>query len=374
MLKAIRNAEESVKYLHVHPENSFEEYLTTEHIIEKCSEADVELMETDIETGVVAFLNVNSDTTVALRADIDAVPTDDGPRHLCGHDYHTASLLGAMDYLSRHRDELNNNVLFVFQPAEECTSGAEYMLDSGITEYLEDAKAIFGIHNRPEDPVGRIVVHEGYLMAEKSSFTIKIHGKTGHGGEPHKCVDPMVAAAAFISGANTIVARNVDPNEAAVCSVLSVSCGTPDNFVPEDAVLTGSIRSFLPDVHVKIKNRIEELVKGIMSAFNCTYEIYWDMHVPSVNNRSELYKLAYKAALNVVDEECIIDTLPALGSDDFAVFGRVVPGFYYWVGSGRYDGKSAPWHKKEFKVEDGYLDIAVKLLVESAMMDVSELC
>jgi len=373
MKHAIYEAEQAAKHLHAHPENSFEEFLTTEYIINMCNELGVKIMETELETGVVAFLDGGMDNTVALRADIDAVPTDEGPMHICGHDHHTASLLGAMDYLCRHRDELNNNVLFVFQPAEECTSGAEYMLDRGLTEYLEETRAIFGIHNRPEEELGSIVVHEGYLMAEKSNFILKIRGKAGHGGEPHKCVDPMVAAAQFITGAQTIVSRNVDPNEAAVCSVLSVICGTPDNFVPEEAVLTGSIRSFKPQVHVRMRKRLEDLIKGIMAAYECQYEFEWDLHIPAVYNRPELAHIARNAAANVVGEANIVDAHPALGSDDFAVLGKVVPGFYYWVGSGVPGGKSEPWHKLGFKVAEGYQDIAVKLLVEAAMADVSEL-
>lgn len=369
MLQAIKTAESMAQVLFEVPERSFGEYRTTEIIRQFLTERNLRLIDLGMPTGVLGFLDAGRDTTVALRSDIDAVDTEEGPKHLCGHNYHAAALLGAVDMLTRIKDELPCNVLFIFQPAEETTDGAKAMLGHGMMKLIPQQPArLFGIHNRPEIPVGRIAVHRGALMARKTNFILTYTGKTGHGGMPHLCRDPITAAAQFITAAQTVVSRSVDPLEAAVFSVHSIHAGTEDNLAPERAVMTGSARSLDDTVHEILLDRAERIAKATSEAMGVSWQLEWLPQVPAVVNTDGITELARTAAMLTVGAENITDTRPCLGSEDFAVFGEHMPSFFYWVGSGRQDGTSASWHNPSFKVEPGYLDTAVPLLVNSVLL------
>lgn len=351
------------------PERSFGEYKTTEIIRQFLTEHNIRLIDLGMPTGVLAYLDAGCDTTVALRADIDAVDTEGGPMHLCGHNYHAAALLGAADMLTRIRDELPCNVLFIFQPAEETTDGAKAMLEHGMMELIPHLPTrLFGIHNRPEIPVGRIAVHRGALMARKTNFSLTYTGKTGHGGTPQLCRDPITAAAQFITAVQTVISRSVDPFEASVFSVCSIHAGTEDNLAPERTVMTGSARSLDDSVHEILLNRAESIAKATAEGMGVSCQLEWLPQVPAVVNSDEITELARTAAALTVGVENVTDTLPCLGSEDFAVFGEHIPSFFYWVGSGKQDGTSASWHIPTFCVESGYLDVAVPLLVNSVLV------
>lgn len=365
LLLAVETAERFALQLHEMPERSFAEYRTTKIVREFCEACALRILDLGMDTGVVALLEAGGEDLVALRADIDAVDTESGPLHLCGHDYHTAALLGAVQYLSNHRAELPYDVAFLFQPAEECTQGANAMFEHGLLEKLGRRPIrLFGIHNRPELPCGEIAVHPGTLMAEKSNFVLRLTGRTGHGGTPQACIDPIVAAAQFVVGAQSIVSRNVDPLEAAVCSVCSIHSGTEDNFTPECAVLTGSVRSLNHEVHIRVCERLEKLARQTAEAFECQCQMELVRIVPAVDNRKELYDTALRAAERAGQ---VVQTKPCLGSEDFAVFGQQMPSFFYWVGSGAPGKENAVWHSPDFRVAEGYLRTAVPLLIYSAM-------
>lgn len=369
MLKAIKAAESLAQILFEVPERSFEEYRTTGIIKQFIAERNIRLIDLGMPTGVLAYLDAGRDTTVALRADIDAVDTDEGPRHLCGHNYHAAALLGAADMLTRMGNKLPCNVLFIFQPAEETTNGAKAMLEHGMMNLIPHLPVrLFGIHNRPEIPVGKIAVHRGTLMARKTNFVLTYKGKTGHGGMPHLCRDPITAAAQFINAVQTVVGRSVDPLEAAVFSVCSIHAGTEDNQAPEHAVLTGSARSLDDTIHEILLSRTESIAKATAEGMDVNWRLQWLPQVPAVVNADGITELARKAAALTVGPENITDTLPCLSSEDFAVFGEHMSSFFYWVGSGKQDGTSACWHNPRFKVEPGYLDVAVPLLVNSVLV------
>lgn len=368
MQQAIELAETLVRTLHQIPEESFQEHQTTAQVMAFCRACGMEIIDIGMSTGVVAYLNCHKEKTVALRADMDAVSTEHGADHLCGHDYHTASLLGAMQYLSRNAETLPYNVAFLFQPAEECTQGAAAMLRAGLLEKLPQKPfRLFGIHNRPEIPVGQIAVHAGALMAEKTNFTLQYTGRSGHGGSPHLCVDPLLAAAQFTVGAQSIVSRNVDPLEAAVCSVCSLHCGTPENFAPQTATMTGSIRTLHHPVHLRMMERLATLAEQTALGYECSFDLQWVPQVPAVVNDDTLYPIARRAAEKAVGSGGITDTLPCLGSEDFAVLGQAIPSFFYWVGSGAPGKANGAWHSDTFRVADGYLNVAVPLLVYAAM-------
>lgn len=372
--------------LHRHPELSFQEVHTTALLKEKLDGLGLERVDLGMETGVVALLRgAKPGGTVALRADIDAIaqqeaPHDgalsctDGIMHGCGHDFHTVGLCGAARLLAAQRETLAGNVVFLFQPAEEVTQGAQAMLDHGLLDKLpEKPRYLFGLHNRPELPTGTIAVMEGPVMAGKSHFTITLHGKSGHGGSPHKCTDVIVAGAAVVNALQTVVSRDTDPLDSVVCSVLSIHAGTPDNFVPDVLTMTGSIRFHQEWAHQKARRRLEELTTGVAAAYGCTAEVAFHPGVPATVNSPELTALARKAALELVKLDKVAAPRPDMGSEDFAVFGQHIPAFFYWLGSG-FPGQSNPcWHNEHFRTDDSALPLAAALLAQSALVGLASL-
>lgn len=372
--------------LHRHPELSFQEVRTTDLLKEKLDGLGLERVDLGMETGVVALLRgAKPGGTVALRADIDAIaqqeaPHDgalsctDGIMHGCGHDFHTVGLYGAARLLAAQREALAGNVVFLFQPAEEVTQGAQAMLDHGLLDKLpEKPRYLFGLHNRPELPTGTIAVMEGPVMAGKSHFTITLHGKSGHGGSPHKCTDVIVAGAAVVNALQTVVSRDTDPLDSVVCSVLSIHAGTPDNFVPDVLTMTGSIRFHQEWAHQKARRRLEELTTGVAAAYGCTAEVAFHPGVPATVNSPELTALARKAALELVKPDKVAAPRPDMGSEDFAVFGQHIPAFFYWLGSG-FPGQANPcWHNEHFRTDDSALPLAAALLAQSALVGLASL-
>lgn len=360
--RAVEQAESWVSRLHAIPEASFCEYKTTEMIREVCRLIGVEPIDTGLDTGVLVYLDGGCAETVALRADIDAVNVEGGAQHLCGHDYHTATALGALAYLQEHREELEYNVAFVFQCAEENTAGAAALLEHGLWQRFPTRPcAVFGIHNRPELPVGTIGVHSGPLMAEKTDFRVTLTGKVGHGGAPEQCIDPILPAARLICDIPSLVSRETSPLDSAVCSVCSIHSGTEDNVAPLSAVMTGTIRTLRHETHLALKERLSTLADLTAREFRCQGEMEWIPRVPLLNNSDFLYPRAFRAAVDTVGREKVTDVTPCLGCEDFAVLSDDMPGFFFWVGSG--GDTPYPWHNARFEVAPGYLAVAVELLV-----------
>ena len=369
MTEAVNLADKHRKVLHSVPESALNERETTAYIKKACSAYPVKLIDIGMETGAVYYLDAGRDETVALRADIDALPTEHGPQHLCGHDAHAGTMLGAIHYLCAVREKLPYNVLFIFQPAEEGTRGAKIMLDHGLLEKIPQKPVrIFGIHNRPEIDCGDVVVHKGPLMSEKNIYKITYIGVPGHGSLPHKCVDPIIAAASFVTGLQTVVSRNVDPFDPVICTVNSVTAGAPDIPVPKEAVITGYFRSFNHETHVRMEERLRQLAESTAEAYECGCDISIVHAVPAVDNTEEMYLIALRAAEAAVGREHIVDSRACLASEDFAVFGEKIPSFFYWVGSGTPGKECASWHDPAFCVDPHYLETAVPVLCSSALI------
>ena len=372
--------------LHRRPELSFQEIRTTALLKQALTDLGLELIDLGMDTGAVALLRGGKPGgTVALRADIDAIAQQEAPHegvvsqvggimHGCGHDFHTTGLYGAAKLLAGRRETLAGNVVFLFQPAEEVTQGAQAMLDHGLLDKLpERPRYLFGLHNRPELPTGTIAVMEGPVMAGKSHFTLTLHGKSGHGGSPHKCTDVIVAGAAVVNALQTVVSRDTDPLDSVVCSVLSIHAGTPDNFVPDTLTMTGSIRFHQEWAHQKACKRLEELTLGVAAAYGCTAEVSFHPGVPATVNSPKLTALARKAALALVEPDKVVSPRPDMGSEDFAVFGQHIPAFFYWLGSG-FPGRDNPcWHNEHFRTDDSALPLAAALLAQSALVGLEEL-
>ena len=366
--------------LHRHPELSFQEKRTTAVLRERLAPLGLELIDLGMETGVAALLRgARPGRTAALRADIDAIaqqePADlgvvsehPGMMHACGHDFHTACLYGAARLLCARREALAGDVVFLFQPAEEVTRGAQAMIDHGLWEKLpRRPDCLFGLHNRPELPRGQVAVLPGPIMAGKRHFTVTLRGVAGHGGSPHKCVDVIVPAAAIVQGVQAILSRNTDPMESLVCAVLSIHAGTPENFVPDTLVMTGSIRAHAQQVQDMACRRLEEICRGTAAAYGCTAELAFIPGVPITFNGPRMTALARRAAEAVAGPEQVVQPRPDLGSEDFAVFGQDVPSFFYWLGSGQPGGGSAPWHSERFRTDDDALPLGAALLAQSAL-------
>lgn len=371
--------------IHRHPEPSFEERRTTGILRQALAGLDIEPIDLGMETGAVGFLRGGRPgPTVALRADIDAIrqqePADNGVvsecagvMHGCGHDFHTACLLGAAELLARRRKELPGNVVFLFQPAEEITQGAAAMAAHGLWEKLPQRPVcLFGLHSRPEIPCGQVAVIPGAVMAGKTHFFITLTGVTGHCGSPHKCVDVIVAGAAIVSAIQTIVSRNTDPQEPLVCAVFSIHAGTPQNFVPETLTMSGDIRAHSDAVIQKTQDRLKALVEGIAASYQCGCDVSFVPEVPVTDNRPEMVLLAQKAARAVFGEENIVRPRGDMGSEDFAIFGREVPSFFYWIGTGFPDRLNPCWHNEHFRTDDDALPLGAALLAQSAMVGLEE--
>ena len=372
--------------MHMYPELSHKEYLTTENIKSLLSSLEgIEILELSRETtGVVARLvGGKPGPEIGLRADIDAIcQTEDndlpwksreaGVMHACGHDFHTAGLLGAAMILSRKREEVPGTIDFLFQEAEETTDGAREMIDAGLFEVIHPA-AFFSEHNRPEVPVGKVVCKNGALMAAKTNFVIRVFGRGGHGSMPHLCVDPIVASAAIIQSLQTIVSRNTDPLESVVLSVGSVHGGSIENLVVDKVEMTASIRALSVEARERAVRRMEAVVNSTAEAYECRAEIEYREILPLTFNSEEMYKVAVRAAEMAVGGENVIDVPPTLASEDFSIFMEKVPSFFYWIGSGTPGEKAYAWHQSRFKADDAGIRVAAEVMACACFAFASEI-
>ncbi|MDU5082542.1 M20 family metallopeptidase [Tissierella carlieri] len=350
--------------LHMYPELSFKEYRTTEKIKEKLISLGIEIMDLGMETGVVGLLKGKEEgPTIALRGDIDALPIQelndvpykskiDGVMHACGHDFHASSVIGAAIILSDIKNKLNGNVMFVFQPAEEINKGAKVMVEKGLfTDYKADL--IFGLHNNPEIPWGKIAIKKDGLMAAVDTIRIKVKGKGGHGAIPNATRDPIIAASAMLMNLQTIVSRNVSPLDSAVISIGTFNSGTANNVISELVEMSGTVRSFDLQVRQMLPKRIKEVLEYTAKAYMVDVELEYIFDLPAVFNDDELTKLAYDATKEIVGEEGIVDPIPSMGGEDFSIFTEKVPGFFFWLGVGNKEkDMNYVWHNPRFDGDD----------------------
>lgn len=371
--------------LHMNPELSFKEYKTTKAIKERLKSKDIEIIDLGIETGVVGLLRGGSDgPTIALRGDIDALPiqemretpyksTIDGVMHACGHDFHTSSVMGAAMILADLRDEIEGNVLFVFQPAEEVNKGAKLMIEKGLFTDIK-ADLIFGLHNNPEIPWGKIAIKEKGLMAAVDTIKIKVKGKGGHGAIPNATRDPVVAASAMIMSLQSIVSRNVSPLEPAVISVGTIHAGIANNVIPELVEMTGTVRSFSKEIRNLLAKRIEEVLNEVAKTYMVEVELDYTFDLPAVFNSKEMTKLAYEASSEIVGEENIVDPTPSMGGEDFSLFMEKIPGFFFWIGVGNTEkDMNYVWHNPKFDGDERSIIIGSTVMANMVLRGIDYL-
>jgi hippurate hydrolase len=363
-------------HIHAHPETAFEEEATSAFVADKLRSFGLGVHTGIAGTGVVGVLSHgHSKDAVGLRADLDALHIHeksgvahaskiDGKMHACGHDGHTTMLLGAARAMAQ-RKRFDGTAYFIFQPAEENEGGGRAMVQEGLFERFP-MKAVYGMHNWPELPVGKIALREGPLMGAYDIFEIVATGRGGHAAMPHLGRDPMPFAAHLINALQTIVARNIHPLEAGVVSVTQVHGGDTWNVIPQEVVLRGTARSFRPDVQDLIERRIGEIVTGLASTFDMTATLRYERRYPATINTKDETQHALAAATSVVGA-ANVDTnpTPSMGSEDFAFMLQAKAGCYVWLGGGR--GPGTPnLHNPHYDFNDEALAIGASYWVTLA--------
>jgi len=363
--------------LHMYPELSNMEFETTKRINDWLFEYEIPPLAADLKTGTAAEIRGGATgPTVAIRADIDALPIQeesglpfsskiDEVSHMCGHDVHTTIALGAAIILNELRNELPGNVRVIFQPAEETEGGATSVIAAGL---LKGVKSIIGLHNSPDFPTGKIGVRNGFMMASVDDFTLTIKGKGGHAARPHNTIDPIIIGTAVITQLQTIISRNVPTEESAVLSFGSFQAGTTNNVIPEKAVLKGTVRTSNDQVRKDIYERFTKIVKNTVESLGGEVEIDYKFLIPAVVNDSRVAEVVRSVAHSIVGEENTIIPEPTMGGEDFSYYQKEVPGCYVWLGS-RYEDKGIVHglHHPQFMVDEEAIKIGVKWMVLSAI-------
>ncbi|AKQ57205.1 M20 aminoacylase family protein [Bordetella hinzii] len=339
--------------IHAHPELAFEEFRTADLVARRLQDWGIEVDRGLGGTGVVGIIKGNQagPRAVGLRADLDALPMQEvntfahasqhsGKMHACGHDGHTAMLLGAARYLSQHRD-FAGTVYVIFQPAEEGGGGAKRMIDDGLfTRFPMDA--VFGMHNWPGMRAGQFGVTAGPIMASANEFVIRITGKGTHAGMPHLGVDPVMTAVQLAQSLQTIITRNRAPLEAAVLSITQIHTGSADNVVPNDAEMRGTVRTFTLETLDLIERRMEEIARHTCAAMNCDLEFEFMRNYPPTINHAAETAFAVEVMRDIVGRDNVFDKVtPTMGAEDFAFMLQEKPGCYVWIGNGSGDHRDA---------------------------------
>ncbi|MBB5667429.1 hippurate hydrolase [Rhizobium leguminosarum] len=332
--------------LHAHPELGFEEERTAGIVARLLEEADITVHRGLAGTGVVGTLTVGNGTRrIGLRADMDALAmpemaerayksTVSGKMHACGHDGHTATLLGAARYLAATR-AFSGTVHFIFQPAEEGRGGAKRMVEEGLFK-LFPCDAVYGLHNMPGLSVDEIAVVEGPQLASSDSWRITFRGIGTHGAKPHLGRDPITAAATFLSSLQTIVGRVVDPLQPAVVSACFLQAGDPKalNVIPDIVEIGGTARAYSPDVRDQLESQIGRLASGTAAMYGISADYRFERRIPPVVNDGDATSRALAAAGTVFGGKVRTSFPPSTAGDDFAFFAQNAPGCYVWLGNG----------------------------------------
>ncbi len=349
--------------LHMHPELSFQEKRTPEFIYNYLKNLNIDVKKNVGGNGVLGFLKGGKPgKTIALRADFDALPIDDekdvpykskipGVMHACGHDIHTAALLGVAKVLSEVREEINGNVVFIHQHAEELSpGGAISMVEDGCLDGVDE---VYGAHVEVNWPVGSIAVNEGYVQAASDAFHITINGKGGHGAEPHRSVDPIIIGCNLVVELQNIVSRHVDPLKPAVVTVGAFNSGNAPNVIPDKAYLKGTVRTYDKDVRIQIEKDLQLIAQKTGEKYNARIDVEYIKGYIALYNHPKETEFIRKLALEIVGEDNVSIKPPDMGGEDFAYYVDKVPGTFFWVGGGNPEINAVyPHHHPKFDVDE----------------------
>ena len=360
--------------IHQHPELAFNENRTAEMVAHNLESFGAEVFAGIGKTGVVGKLtNGNSDNAIGLRADMDALPMqenndfsyrsiNEGVFHGCGHDGHTAMLLGAAKYLTLTK-EFEGTVYFIFQPAEEAAGGAPEMIKDGLFDKFR-MTSVYGMHNMPGMPVGQFGIRSGHMFAAFAPFDIEITGIGGHAAMPQNCVDPIVISSSVIQALQTVVSRNIDPFKLSVISVTQVHAGDAYNVIPDKVKLCGGVRYFDQESGLIIKRRIEEVLQGICSTYGASFTLNYDELYPVLSNHEKETDIAVTAASDLVGAEKVNTEIPATaGSEDFAFMLQEKPGAYILIGNGDGEG-GCMIHHSSYDFNDRILPLGASYWIQ----------
>ena len=365
------------RHLHQYPELAFKEQQTAAFVTQHLEEWGIPFQSEIAQTGIVATMTgtrpSDRSPVLAIRADMDALPVQelndvayrsrhDGKMHACGHDGHTAILLGTARHLWSHRDRFSGTVKLIFQPAEEGPGGAKPMVEAGVLRN-PDVDAIIGLHLWNNLPVGTAGIRPGPLMAAVETFHCEILGRGGHGAMPHQTVDAIMVASHIVTALQTIVARNVDPLHAAVVTVGEFQAGTALNVIADTARMSGTVRYFRPELEGAIQQRIEAIIAGICQSYGASYRLDYEQLYPATVNDPTIAELVRSVVETAVETPLgVVPDCQTMGGEDMSFFLREVPGCYFFLGAANADlGLDYPHHHPRFDFDETVLGTGVEI-------------
>ncbi len=365
------------RYFHRKPELSFKEFETTQQI-------SLALLKMNIPhfipkeppcVGVIGWIDGRDmGKTVALRADIDALPirektklpfaSENENMHACGHDAHIAMLLCAASELEKMKTSFRGRIYLIFQPAEEIGLGSRYLMRQG--EWFNQTDSVFGMHIWTPLAKGKISVEEGARMAGADRFSIKVTGRSGHSGEPNQTIDPIVCASAMVSNLQTVVSRNTSPSDPLALSVCSIHSGTSFNVIPETATLEGTTRYYSNDIKNGIENHIKRIAEGTAITYGAKAEVDFEHILDPLINSPNASETALKAAKKIFPKDFIVKMKPTAVSEDFSFYAEKKPSCFAFLGTGSKECKF-PHHSENFLIDESVLQLGVRMHIEYAL-------
>ena len=364
--------------IHEHPELAFEEQQTAMRVEEFLNRLGIACRTGVGKTGIVALLQGGKPgPTIAIRADMDALPINEpdglpfaskvpGKMHACGHDAHTAIVLGVAAILSRMKDDIAGRVMFVFQPAEETLCGAAAMLEAGA--FADPAPdAILGFHNWPQLRTGTVGWHPDAVMASSDAFDVTIKGVGGHGAHPHLAVDSIIGAAQFVNQLQTIISREIAPISSAVVTIGKIAGGTARNIIAPSVELSASVRTLESETAAKIEAAVRRILEGLKVGMRLDYELKWTKLTPVLRNDKPTMARVLGAAREMLGPANVIEMpSPSMGSEDFAWFAERVPAAHLRIGS-KIDGHDTAIHRADYQLNEQVIPLGMKVMTRAVL-------
>lgn len=364
--------------LHSYPELSFNESATSAKVALELRKLGLEVQTNVGGYGVVADLyGALAGRTIALRADMDALPIQEltgspfasqrpGVMHACGHDAHTTILLGAVRLLVEQKEHLAGRIRFIFQSAEEINAGAKAMVAEGV---LKDVDEIYGLHNLPTLSAGQVSTRHGALMGSVDRIEITLEGMGGHGAIPDQSIDPIVAASAIIMGLQTAVSREISPFNPAVVTIGSIHSGDANNVIPHEAKLTGTIRTFSPEVQKHMPQRLNRIVGHIAEAYRCKATLDYIEQVPVLINTDDCVSAVDRIVDDLIGSNNRKQAAQTMAGEDFSIYLNTIPGCFFWLGSGPAKAAELAFglHHPQFAINEECLSLGASLMAAIAL-------
>ncbi|MAF46908.1 MAG: M20 aminoacylase family protein [Rhodospirillales bacterium] len=368
--------------LHAHPEIAFEEHRTSAFVADKLREFGIEVSQGLAKTGVVGTLADGDGPSIGLRADMDALPmpeltalpyqsTVPGKMHACGHDGHTTMLLGAAKYLAESRN-FKGTVRFIFQPAEELAGGGRVMVEEGLFDQFP-VDSVYGMHNQPNMPTGRIAIRAGIGMASAASFKIVVHGRGSHAASPHHGIDPIFVGSQIVSALQSISSRVTNPIESIVVSVTKFHAGDAVNVLPDTAVLDGTARSFAEDSETSVAGLIRRIAEGTATAHGATADIEYRHLYPVLVNAEAQSLIAENVVRDLLGDDGLEPAFPrTMASEDFSFMLNARPGCFVGLGTAFEGRESHPLHSSKYEFNDEALPIGASFWARLVEMELAK--